>query len=251
MLEQRENLDTFRPAVGAYHLQVLGQRIARIKGGLSPFINPFLDLAHGEFAPWIYDLDRATGCKGQWREKIFKCDKTDFIDLEIGIGNGYFFEHRLVEASQRRLVGFELKYKQIIQTAKRACSVSEDRFRLVRYDAKFLDDIFSDGELNDVYIFFPDPWEKQKKHKHRLIDLNFLNKLFDLQRSDSYLTFKTDSQSYYHWVCERLPLSQYKIVGQSEDLHASALAQDNFQTHFEKLWTRKGRKTYYLKLFRS
>ncbi|MGE3973326.1 MAG: tRNA (guanosine(46)-N(7))-methyltransferase TrmB [Bdellovibrionales bacterium] len=213
-------------------------------------VNIYTKMVQEEYAPWIYEMIDAPGKQGIWRQEIFKTSEETPLDLEIGVGNGYFFENHRKTMKNRLCVGLELKYKQLIQTVKRSLLHDRNKFRLMRYDAKFLDDLFDPQELNNVYIFFPDPWEKKKQLKKRLVDIEFLNLLFELQRPGSFLEFKTDSRSYYDWVCERLKHSPYQVDFQSDNFHSTERAKDSFQTHFEKLWTRKGRPTHYLKLLK-
>jgi len=212
-------------------------------------VNKYVRLAHEDYRPWVVEVDECPPFKGLWREKM-GLQPDDPLDLEIGTGNGYYFEYRCRTFQQRGLVGIELKYKPLIQTVKRALLTGHKHFKVVRYDASYIQSMFTENELNDVFIFFPDPWEKRRENKHRLINSEFLMALHRIQRPGTRLTIKTDSESYYNWICEVLKSSPYKVVATETDLHNSKWAEGNFQTHFERLWTRKGRKTFYVQLDR-
>ena len=118
-------------------------------------------------------------------------------------------------------------------------------------DASQLHYFFSPGELNDVYIYFPDPWPKKRAWKHRLIQTEFLEVLWSLQAPGSRVEIKTDDRPYFDWILERAEASKYFPERTSFDLHRSEWAAENYQTHFEKLWTRKGLPTHYLRLRRN
>lgn len=227
----------------------LSKKVERPLRKVSP-VNIYVEKVHQEFQNWIYAEDRAPSLKGRWREGAFNSSKDKALDLEIGTGNGYYFEHYALQHPDRLLLGIELKFKPLVQTIKRALLSGSENAKLIRYNASLADKLFETGELNNVFIFFPDPWEKKRQLKHRLISLEFLMTLYELQRPGSQLVFKTDSKSYYQWVLERAQKSPYKVERQSEDLHKSEWARENFMTHFEKLWTRKGRVTHYLLLSR-
>jgi tRNA (guanine-N7-)-methyltransferase len=212
-------------------------------------VNKYVQMAHEDYSQWVAEVDQVPTFRGLWRKTIGLSDDAA-LDLEIGTGNGYFFEHLAREHQKRGLVGIELKYKCLIQTVKRTHLTGHKFFRLLRYDAKYLTDIFAPQELDNVFIFFPDPWEKRAQNKHRLIGSEFLNRLYEIQKPGSILKIKTDSPSYYQWIVADLPKTKYQVVATSEDLHTSKWADQNFQTHFERLWTRKGRKTYYVQLSR-
>ena len=210
-----------------------------------PHPNFYVKALDGEFSFWAFSEDRAPQYKGCWREKVFE-QNIDFpIDLEIGTGNGYFFAHRSESAPHRGLVGIELKFKPLIQSIRRALRRGSTNSRIVRFNASLVDMLFAEGELNNIYIHHPDPWEKRRKHKHRLIQSEYLERLYLLQRKDSFVEFKTDSRDYFDWSLDRFRKSPYRLGALSYDLHQSELAQANFMTHFEKIFVAQGQPIHY------
>ncbi|HMN68549.1 MAG TPA: tRNA (guanine-N7)-methyltransferase, partial [Bdellovibrionales bacterium] len=151
---------------------------------------------------------------------------------------------------ERCLLGLELRYKPLIQSIRRARLNGRDNARIARYNAYLLPELFTPGELNDVFIFFPDPWEKIRNHKHRLIQDEFLTRLFEMQRPGSRLIFKTDSRDYFDWSMTRFQRSPYRLVGHTYDLHKSEYAATNFITQFERIFMRQGLQIGYAVLER-
>ncbi len=217
---------------------------------LSP--NLYVGLMNGEFSPWAFNEERAPKLKGHWREEAFEVAPVEPMDLEIGTGNGNFFAHRATKFPSRNLVGIELKYKPLIQSIRRALNAGAKNARIARYDAFFLEDLFEPGEINDVFIHFPDPWEGRTKWvKNRLVRPENLEMLFRLQRPGSTLEFKTDSLEYFDWAEEHLKNSPYKVEYITRDLHQSEWAKENFVTHFESLFLKKGQPIYAARLAKS
>lgn len=208
-----------------------------------PAPNAYVQAIYGEFADWSYDEEQAPKFRGRWREDAFqKADSAVPLDLEIGTGNGLHFANLAARQPQRLLLGIELKYKPLIQSIRRVRRDGGTNARVARYNAYLLPELFTPGELSDVYIFFPDPWEKSRQHKHRLIQDEFLGRLHEVQRPGSKLVFKTDSQDYFAWAMERFARSPYKILASTTDLHASEYAQTNFITQFERIFIQQGLK---------
>lgn len=195
-----------------------------------------------------YDEERAPQFKGAWRDKAFQVAAHAPLDVEIGIGNGYHFAHYVQQNPDRNIVGFELKYKPLIQTARRALATGQENFRVIRYSGNYMEDIFAAGEINNVYIHFPDPWAKARQLKNRLFSAEFLNSVMDLQTPGSFIEFKTDHEEYFLYVTEEVKKTKYSVERYTLDLHQSEWASENFQTHFEKLWTSKGLKSYMMRL---
>lgn len=210
----------------------------------------YVKMMNGEFSEWTYNEERAPQLKGRWREESLKVGNDYPLDLEIGTGNGYHFAHLANAHTDRALVGIELKFKPLIQSIRRALRGGAKNVRAVRYDAACIDDLFAKGELNNVYIHFPDPWTKKRKWKHRLIQEDFLVMLHGLMRPGSYLDFKTDSLDYFEWAMERFQKSPFEITRETRDLHNSEWQKENFVTHFERIFLEQGFKINYARLIR-
>lgn len=221
--------------------------ISRTKNIKRP--NEYILALSGEFSPWTFDEEQAPQCKGRWRE-ILNLSEDAPVDVELGTGNGYHFAHQALSHPQRGLVGFELKYKPLIQSIRRAVRDGAQNARAVRYNASLITNIFAEGEVDTVFIHFPDPWEKLRNHKHRMIQDEFLKRLYSVQKAGARVEFKTDSREYFDWAMERFARSPYKMGGHSYDLHRSEFASRNFMTHFEKLFTRQGMPIHFAELFK-
>lgn len=212
-----------------------------------PSPNEYVRALLGEFSEWAFDEVKVLDFKNHWRELFDRAPETP-LDLEIGTGNGYHFAWRAETQPERLLVGLELKYKPLIQTIRRALRAGCKNARVARYNASLVENVFAPGELNDIYIHHPDPWLKPSQLKHRLIQDQFLEKLFTLQRPGSEVEFKTDSVEYFDWALPIFEKSPYQMIGWSRDLHSSRFAERNFVTQFEQIFIRKGQPIYYARL---
>lgn len=218
-------------------------RVSRTRNIPRP--NEYIKALGGECAAWALDEEKAPTCKGRWRAEIFSVSEDTPLDLEIGTGNGLHFEHRAVQNPQRCLVGIELKYKPLIQSVRRVVRAGAKNARGIRYNARLLSDLFAPGELNDVIVYFPDPYLKMRFRKRRLLTTEFFLELHRLQRPGSRLEFKTDSLEYFQWTCAQAQRSPYKLVTTTVDLHHSPWAEQNFMTAFEQIFLRQGLKINY------
>ncbi len=215
-----------------------------------PKPNQYVKMLVGEYKDFAFDESRAPQFRGHWRKEVFKTDENSPVDLEIGTGNGFHFGHYANKNPNRFLVGIELKFKPLIQSIRRPLRAGLKNARIVRFDAKEIEKLFAAGELNNVIIHFPDPWELGPQWKHRLISDEFLEKIFSMQRSGSYLEFKTDSPNYFRWALERFLRSRYDVECVTTHLHKSLLVPENFVTAFEDIFIRKGLQIHYLKAFK-
>lgn len=215
-----------------------------------PSQNAYTLALNGEYRDYAFDEVRAPSNKGLWRKTLALPDDAP-VDLEIGTGNGVFFAYQASHNSKRGLVGLELKYKPLIQSIRRARKVGCTNAAIARFHAFNLDQLFESQEINNVFIHFPDPWTSPKKPKNRLTNSWFLDMIYDLQKPQSFLNFKTDSLELYNWSLDEIKNSKYEMVFQTYDLHQSEMSEQNFVTGFEKLFTAQGIKTNFVRLFRK
>lgn len=199
-----------------------------------------------EFGDYAFNEEKASAFQGRWRREVFKVDSTTPIDVEFGTGNGHHFSHHAISHPRRCLVGLELKYKPLIQSIRRALNVGAQNARILRYHAHNADLAFAQEEINNVYIHFPDPWERPKKFKNRIVCETFLKRLYELQQEGSFIEFKTDSRDYFLWALQEIEKTPYKLEFQTLDLHQSEESENtdykknNFITTFEKIFLKKG-----------
>lgn len=212
-----------------------------------PAPNMYAQMLMGEMSHKAFDQERVLDFKGKWRSEVFKKEESYPMDIEIGTGNGYHFADRSSKNRDRGLLGFEVKYKPLIQTIKRALTAgAEDNAYICRFNASEIVDIFEPGEINDVYIHHPDPWPRKKHWKHRLIQKDFLDELYSLMKPGSFVEFKTDDLPYFDWSEPLFKESKFEVNFVTRDLHNSEKAATNFITHFEKIFLAKGQPIYYL-----
>lgn len=210
--------------------------------------NAYTTALDGEFREFAFNEERAPLNKGRWKSEIFGAPADRPLDLEIGTGNGTHFQYRCVTHPNRDLVGVELKYKPLIQTIRGALRQGAKNGRVIRTHAFNIDEIFEDGELNDIFIHFPDPWTTPRKPKNRILNPRMLDLFFRLQKPGSILNFKTDSLEAYLWSMQNVRQSKYEIVFETTDLHQSEMAKDNFITQFEGIFLRQGMKINLVRL---
>jgi tRNA (guanine-N7-)-methyltransferase len=205
-----------------------------------------------EYKGYAFDETLAQNSKGQWRELAFSTKDTQIpMDVEIGTANGWFFAHQAEKAPDRLILGIELKFKPLILAIRRVLAKNLSNARICRFHAAYLDLLFSDGEINNTYIHHPDPWTKRRKQKHRLMSHEFLDILYNKQRNNSFLDFKTDSRDYFFWAVEEIKKSKYKMIRYAENLHQSEWVSENFITQFENIFINQGLPIYYMRVEKS
>ncbi len=210
--------------------------------------NMYAQMLIGKMSDKAFDQEKALEFKGLWRPKVFKKESHYPLDIEIGTGNGYHFAEHASKNLHRGFLGFEIKYKPLIQSIRRALKAgAKSNAYVCRFNAREIKDVFNSEEINNVYIHHPDPWPKKKHWKHRLIQAEFLEELYGLMKPGSFVEFKTDDMHYFNWSEALFEESKFRVNFVTRDLHNSEKIVTNFVTYFEKKALSKGQRIYFLR----
>jgi tRNA (guanine-N(7)-)-methyltransferase len=120
--------------------------------------------------------------------------------FEIGCSNGLFLCQAAASHPDWAFVGIDWKFKVLYRAAKRAATAGLKNVAFLRGKAQELPQIFDPAELDEIYLFFPDPWAKTTQLKHRLMQEGFLSEAARVLRAGGTLHFKTDHPGYFQWV---------------------------------------------------
>ena len=181
--------------------------------------NPYIQQLYKDYKDWTFDQQAALKLKGCWREQAFGKKKVA-LNLEIGPGNGKHFAKLCLNSPKDCFLAIELRYKALIQSIRRVRHNKSENGKLIRFNARQIHQLFEKQELNNVYIHFPDPWlKKRRQKKHQLINQEFCNQLYSLQKKGSLLELKTDCKEYFLLMLEQFKHSGYVLKQHTFDVY--------------------------------
>jgi tRNA (guanine-N7-)-methyltransferase len=174
------------------------------------------------------------------------------IELELGSGSGGFILELAVRNPATLFIAIELRYKRIFRTAEKGKERGIENLLLLKTDGHRITEFFKPGELDVVYINFPDPWSKPRWKKHRIMSAERFADIYSLLKPGGQLRIKTDHEEYFDEVLKIIEEEKlYEVVFQTRDLHHSELAEGNISTEFEKLFKSKKMPVYSVHLARK
>lgn len=222
-----------------------------------PDLNPYL-VEHAAFGPLLLTADQAWRFRGRWSECF---GRTAPMVLEIGPGNGDFFEEICRRDPDLNLLGLEIRYKRVVVCARRLQKAGLTNGRIVRYHAAYLEDLFEPGDLAGLWVNHPDPWPKERHEKNRLISRWFLEDVVRYVRPGGFFRLKSDFRDNVFRVpklldhdgdgnpAPRLPL---EVVGISEDItRGPAPWPDDIETNYQSKFRKRGEPVYAIELVRT
>ncbi|MFA9460493.1 tRNA (guanosine(46)-N7)-methyltransferase TrmB [Thiohalorhabdus methylotrophus] len=125
------------------------------------------------------------------------------VALEIGIGGGEALVGMAGRHPNWNWVGLDVYPPGVGKLLLSLEAEGLDNVRVGLVDAvDFLADQVPDGSLAACYIFFPDPWSKERHKKRRLIQAPFLDLLAERLAPGADLFLATDWADYAQWMVE-------------------------------------------------
>lgn len=179
--------------------------------------------------------------KGKWNERIFGNDKP--LTLELACGKGEYTVALAEKYQDHNFIGIDIKGDRIWKGAKTALQRELDNVRFLRISIDHLEQYFSQGEINEIWITFPDPFEKWKKRKRRLTSPKFLNIYRNVLRSSGYINLKTDSDVLFEYTLEILNGLDQPIERITTDIYKYYPDDEwlTLKTYYEKQHLEEGR----------
>lgn len=117
--------------------------------------------------------------------------------LEIGFGNGEALRFAARQDPARDYVGIEVHAPGVGRLLNALAEDGTGNVRLYHHDAvEVLEHEIADAALDEVRIYFPDPWHKKRHNKRRLVQPAFAALLVRKLRPGGRLHCATDWQDY-------------------------------------------------------
>jgi tRNA (guanine-N7-)-methyltransferase len=117
--------------------------------------------------------------------------------VEVGSGLGDAVVHAAEAAPERDFVAVEVYTPGLAQTVLRAAQRGLTNVRLVQANAaEVLTTTLPAGSVDELWVFFPDPWHKARHHKRRLVTPAFADLAARVLRPGGTWRLATDWAEY-------------------------------------------------------
>ena len=117
--------------------------------------------------------------------------------LEIGFGMGEATAHIARVRPDDNFLCCEVHEPGVGALLKRIGEHDIANIRILQHDAvEVIDHMLTEGSIDGVHIFFPDPWHKKKHNKRRLIQSPLVAKLASRLKPGGYFHCATDWEPY-------------------------------------------------------
>jgi len=195
----------------------------------------------------VVQLDAGKPFKGKWASEFFKNENP--VVLELACGKGEYTVNLGRLFPQKNFIGIDYKGNRIWRGAKTALEDGVNNVGFLRIQIETILDYFGEGEIDEIWITFPDPQPQISREKKRLTSPRSLEKYKQILRPEGPINLKTDNDDLHAYTAEKIGELGLKLHVKTEDLYNSEFADEvlSIKTYYEKKYLQDNKNINYLK----
>ena len=159
------------------------------------------------------------------------------ITLELACGKGEYAIGLARLHPERNFIGIDLKGNRLWVGAKIAQRDELNNVAFLRTQIDRIAEYFQPGEVEEIWITFPDPQLRWSKLKKRLTHPKFLRLYQQILKPGGKIHLKTDSPDLYDFTKQVIELYHLTVLADTADLYQdpNLPAELQIKTHYESL----------------
>ncbi len=154
--------------------------------------------------------------QGRWRDL---CPGCTALWVEIGCGKGKFTVETAKENPDVLVVAVERCREAMVMAMEKAREMDLHNVFFVDLDVAWMEGCFAPGEIDRMFINFPDPWPRSKNAKRRLTYRTFLRMYTRVLADGGEIHFKTDNAKLFEFSLEEFALLGLEVRNLTRNLH--------------------------------
>lgn len=195
----------------------------------------------------VLQLDEGKAFQGKWSKDFFKNNNP--LVLELACGKGEYAVNLARLFPGKNFIGIDYKGNRIWRGAKTALEEGVNNVAFLRIQIETILDHFAPGEVDEIWITFPDPQPQISREKKRLTSPRFLEKYKLLLKAGGNVNLKTDNNGLHAYTAEKIDELGLNLHIKTEDLYHSEFADEvlSVKTFYEKKYLKDNKNINYLK----
>jgi len=183
-----------------------------------------------------YRIENPESHKGVWRELKKDCTA---LWVEVGCGKGKFTAETAEANPDVLLIAVERCREAMVVAMEKAQSMGLTNVFFIDMDVANIEEIFAAGEMDRLFINFPDPWPRKKNGKRRLTHRGFLDKYCRTVKAGGEIHFKTDNAPLFEFSVEEFAACGLEVKNLTRNLHENGIVgiMTGYEEKFHALGT--------------
>ena len=174
--------------------------------------------------------------KGIWKELM---PAASALWVEVGCGKGKFTAETAAANPDVLLIAVERCREAMVVAMEKAKAMGLTNVFFIDMDVEKIEEIFAAGEIDRLFINFPDPWPRKKNAKRRLTHRGFLDKYCRVVKAGGEIHFKTDNAPLFEFSVEEFAACGLQVNNLTRDLHKDGIVgiMTGYEEKFHALGT--------------
>jgi len=186
--------------------------------------------------------------RGNWNVQFFK-NKNPLV-LELGCGKGEYAISLAQKFPNKNFIGIDIKGARFWRGAKTALEDNIPNVAFLRTQIELIEHAFADGEVDEIWITFPDPQIKYKRTKHRLTNLEFLKSYKKVLKPNGVINLKTDSEFMHGYTLGLLHGAGHDVLYANHNVYKQEGSPEevtSIQTYYESQYLEQEKPITYIR----
>ena len=177
---------------------------------------------------------------GKWK---WFYNNNHLLKLEIGCGKGQFIINQALKYPQYDFIAIEKDATILLKAVRQAQSIIDQGYvinnlKFTLGDAKNIEFIFDDNEVDEIFLNFSDPWPKKHHTKRRLTSPFFLRQYYLILKPQGKIILKTDNALFFAYSMQTIKADPHWTVEyETNDLYQEIdldINKENIKTEYEE-----------------
>ncbi|MGB1119080.1 MAG: tRNA (guanosine(46)-N7)-methyltransferase TrmB [Chitinophagales bacterium] len=187
--------------------------------------------------PQLLDSNNeAVDLAGEWK-KTTGVTGGDLV-LELACGKGEYTVGMAQQYPGNGYIGMDIKGARMHQGAGYVNEKKLSNAAFIRSRIELIEHFFKPGEVDGIFIIFPDPFLRNRSTSRRLTSPPFLHRYRKICSPEATIRLKTDSPELYEYTLEVIHEQNLIIKHQIDDVYAgpcSVWGLQEIQTFYESM----------------
>jgi tRNA (guanine-N7-)-methyltransferase len=189
-------------------------------------------------------LQYPEGMAGRWAA-FYSNDHS--LTLELACGKGEYTVGLAKMYPERNFLGIDMKGNRIYIGAKKCLEENISNAAFLRTHIDKLRSYFHKGEVEEIWLTFPDPQLRKSRFTRRLTHPKFIRLYQQILKPGGLIHLKTDSPVLYQFTKWVIALYGLTLLEDSADIHAAPMKDElKIRTHYESLDIAQSKRVFYL-----
>lgn len=202
------------------------------------------------FQPDWDELSNGFSLRDNWNDKYF--GNTNPLVIEVGCGKGEYCTALSEKYPNKNFIGIDKKGARMWRGAKTTYEDGRPNVAFVRTQAENLPLIFGAGEVDEIWITFPEPQPNRPRTSKRFTSQRFLDRYACFLKPGGVIHLKTDNTMFYEYTLDVIAEGKHRLLYANSNLYKDTSdpeIQDVIavKTHYEMIWLNQGLTIKYLR----